>query len=171
MCTCKCVHICICVYMYVCLCVHICLPVCACVYTYVSACVCACTYICVYLAVCVHVCLCVCIYILCMCIHMWLPVCTCVCVCACVFTDLLASLVEGFRNLISGLALALWGRSLVPLLMPGVSPRPCGQTLHLIHFRALTCLARASHKLSISLVLEGLRRRPPTVGTGANEHP
>ena len=144
-----------------CVCVYVCVCLCMCLYVHlcVSGSVCACVSVCVHLYL---------VYVytyVAACVHM------CVCVCACVFTDLLASLVEGFRNLISGLALALWGRSLVPLLMPGVSPRPCGQTLHLIHFRALTCLARASHKLSISLVLEGLRRRPPTVGTGANEHP
>ena len=149
------------------------MPACMCVCVYVCVCLCMCLYVhlCVSGSVCACVSVCVHLYLVYVytyvaaCVHM------CVCVCACVFTDLLASLVEGFRNLISGLALALWGRSLVPLLMPGVSPRPCGQTLHLIHFRALTCLARASHKLSISLVLEGLRRRPPTVGTGANEHP
>lgn len=95
---------------------YLCVYVCVCVYTYVSACVCACMYTCVYLAVCVHMCLCVCVYFLCMCIHMWLPVCTCVRVRACVFTDVLASLVAGFRNLISGLALALRGRSLMPLV-------------------------------------------------------
>lgn len=125
----------------------------------VSGSVCACVSVCVHLYL---------VYVytyVAACVHM------CVCVCTRVFIDLLASLVEGFRNLISGLALALWGCSLVTLLMPGVSPRPWGQTLHLIHFWALTCLARAPHKLSISLMLEGLRRRPPTVGTGANEHP
>ena len=149
------------------------MPACMCVCVYVCVCLCMCLYVhlCVSGSVCACVSVCVHLYLVYVytyvaaCVHM------CVCVCACMFTDLLASLVEGFRNLISGLALAIWGRSLVPLLMPGVSPRLCGQTLHLIHFRALTCLARASHKLSISLVLEGLRRRPPTVGTGANEHP
>lgn len=128
MCTCKCVHICICVYMYV------------------SACV----YTCVYLAVCMHVCLCVCVYFLCMCIHMWLPVCN-VCVRAHAFSQMCwQSLVAGFRNLISGLALAFRGHSLVP---PWSAP--CS-------FWAPPCLTRASHKLSISLVLEGLRGRPPT---------
>ena len=102
------VSVCTCMYLCVCLLVCVCIRVSACVYT--------CVYTCVYLAVCVHVCLCVCVYFLCMCIHMWLPVCTCVCVRACVFTDVLASLVAGFRNLISGLALALRGRSLVPLV-------------------------------------------------------
>lgn len=112
---------------------------------------------------CVHLCL---VYV-----YTYVAACVHVCVCACVFTDVLASLVEGFRNLISGLALALRGRSLVPLLMPGASPRPWGQALHLIHFWALICLARASHKLSISLVLEGVCGRPLTAGTGADEHP
>ena len=156
---------CVSVYTYACLYVRVCIRMCLPVYVPVR------TSVCIWQCVCM--CVCVCAFISCVCVYICGCLCAhvCVCVCACVFTDLLASLVEGFRNLISGLALALWGRSLVPLLMPGVSPRPCGQTLHLIHFRALTCLARASHKLSISLVLEGLRRRPPTVGTGANEHP
>ena len=159
------VSVCICV----CLCVHACLLACACVYTYVSACVCARMYICVSGSVCT--CVYVCVFMSCVCVYICGCLCAHACVCARVFTDMLASLVEGFRNLISGLALALRGRSLVPLLMPGVSPRAWGQALHLIHVWALICLARASHKLSISLVLEGVCGRPLTVGTGADERP
>ena len=135
--------------------VSVCVPACVCVCIRVSACVCACMYTCVHLAVCVHVCLCVCVYFLCMCIHMWLPVCTCVCVRACIFTDVLASLVAGFKNLISGLALALWGHSLMPLVCTLVtlgSSMPdegIAQALHQPHAGGAAWMAPSTVQTSI----------------------
>ena len=106
-----CAHV-VCTYLY--LCVHVCVCVCACLCVRVYVCLPVCTPVCIWQCVCMYVY--VCVFISCVCVY----ICGClyarVCVHACIFTDVLASLVVGFRNLISGLALALRGRSLMPLV-------------------------------------------------------
>ena len=176
-----CAHKYVCTYLY--LCVYVCVSVC----TYMSACMCICVYICV--CMCVHVGasvrVCMCVYVWagmsCVCAYVWLPVCMhacmsvcvhlCVCVCVCLCVRGRVGKAASFGNLVLGLALALQGTLLrAPARAWRLSRALEAGSAPPSPFRAPPRLVKASHKLSTSLVLEGLRGRPPTVGTVADKH-